>query len=67
MLTTMDKHGYDDEFCNGLPWFAFAGAAAALWAARYVIKIKTENQHMKAKPTEGASRYHEDSRHARDP
>ena len=35
------------------PGFAFAGAAAALWGARYVIKIKTENQNMKAETDRG--------------
>ena len=35
------------------PGFAFAGAAAALWGARYVVKIKTENQHMKAETDRG--------------
>ena len=37
----------------GLGFTLAAGAAAALWAARYVIKIKTENQHMKAETDRG--------------
>ena len=41
------------NFATAYPGFAFAGAAAALWAARYVIKIKTENQHMKAETDRG--------------
>ena len=41
------------NFAMAYPGFAFAGAAAALWAARYVIKIKTENQHMKAETDRG--------------
>ena len=41
------------NFVTAYPGFAFAGAAAALWAARYVIKIKTENQHMKAETDRG--------------
>ena len=41
------------NFATAYPGFAFAGAAAALWAARYVIKIKTENQHIKAETDRG--------------
>jgi predicted RNA-binding protein with EMAP domain len=41
------------NFAMAYPGFAFAGAAGALWAARYVIKIKTENQHMKAETDRG--------------
>jgi len=41
------------NFATAYPGFAFAGAAAALWAARYVIKIKTENQYMKAETDRG--------------
>lgn len=41
------------NFATAYPGFAFAGAAAALWGARYVIKIKTENQHMKAETDRG--------------
>ena len=41
------------NFATTYPGFVFAGGAAALWAARYVIKIKTENQHMKAETDRG--------------
>ena len=41
------------NFATAYPGFTFASAAAALWAARYVIKIKTENQHMKAETDRG--------------
>ncbi len=41
------------NFAMAYPGFAFAGAAAALWAARYVIKIKTENQQMKDETDRG--------------
>lgn len=41
------------NFAMAYPGFVFAGAAAALWAARYVIKIKTENQQMKAETDRG--------------
>ena len=41
------------NFAMAYTGFAFAGAAAALWAARYVIKIKTENQQMKAETDRG--------------
>ena len=37
------------NFAMAYPGFAFAGGAAALWAARYVI----ENQHMKAETDRG--------------
>ena len=41
------------NFAMVYPGFAFAGAAAALWGARYVVKIKTENQNMKAETDRG--------------
>ena len=43
------------NFAMVYPGFAFAGAAAALWGARYVVKIKTENQNMKAETDSGES------------
>ena len=41
------------NFAMVYPGFAFAGAAAALWGARYVVKIKTEKQNMKAETERG--------------
>ena len=35
------------------PGFAFTLGAAALWGARYVLKIKTENEQMKAETHRG--------------